>query len=683
MPTTIEMYTDTATSNTSASADAERRKKQQELIEQYGNEARTYYFLRDLKWTHKGTCAVMGNINQESGFRTNAISFDGYGSLGICQWTGGRRTNLENFLREHGYQVTSLEGQCKFLDYETKNNYATLYKCLTESCSYTLAELTTKFCKEWERPAEQYANYPRRTSSAETYNTRYANTYAGGDSEYGSSLNIDFNKTTEQLSSSDNFSYIQQEEETKQTYESVNTLAQQFKNLQENKIDYQSVSGTVGSILQQIENLAKQANIKSYTPKQFESVSALEGSTLPIYTTLVEAPFGEITLGGVTFGTANVSKKYASYPNYVQSISIKKTNGTINEYNVVLVHQIAPGDNPNYIAELLSSVGYNRIKISYGDAASGKYFQDIDALLIGVQTNFDFTGNRITYTLQATSLSYLTATTKLSFPSTTDKPSNVIKKLLNEYSDLIADYFSGMQNMTYVESAGLIPSDDKEVEIDEATNKTLIEYLAYLVALMVNENPEFADKSSYYLTINDEVVGEVGHTFSIREVFADNIKPASFMYEVNIGYPDENMIFDFNISTNYAWTATYETANKITKYKYDIDDNGKMLSSRQFSLLNSTNTSSDFEIDMNTWKQLTRFPISATLTTKQLVAPIMLLNYIKVNNYYFGNKRLTSGLYIVTEQTDTISGSGCRTTLGLTRVASDVEALTIDGRIAT
>ena len=92
----------------------------EELISTYGNEAKTYFYLRDLGWTHNGTCGVMGNINQESGFRTNAVSFDGYGSLGICQWTFGRRTNLENWLKSHSFAVDSLEGQCKFLDYEIK-----------------------------------------------------------------------------------------------------------------------------------------------------------------------------------------------------------------------------------------------------------------------------------------------------------------------------------------------------------------------------------------------------------------------------------------------------------------------------------------------------------------------------------------------------------------------------------
>ena len=143
------------------------------------------------------------------------------------------------------------------------------------------------------------------------------------------------------------------------------------------------------------------------------------------------------------------------------------------------------------------------------------------------------------------------------------------------------------------------------------------------------------------------------------------------------------MVFDFNINTDYAWAAAYNTSNKIPQYKYDIDDSGNLQTSKTLTVLSSTASNNYMQIDKNTWKQLTRFPINATLTTKELLAPILLLSYIKINNYYFGNKRITSGLYIVTEQTDVISGNGCRTSLGLTRVASDAEMLTTDGRVIT
>ena len=47
----------------------------------------------------------------------------------------------------------------------------------------------------------------------------------------------------------------------------------------------------------------------------------------------------------------------------------------------------------------------------------------------------------------------------------------------------------------------------------------------------------------------------------------------------------------------------------------------------------------------------------------------MLMSYIKINTLFYGQKDLASGL--VTEQQDTISGSGYSTELTLLRVAGD------------
>lgn len=657
-----------------------------ELIQTYGNEAKTYFYLRELGWTHKGTCGVMGNINQESGFRTTAVSFDGYGSLGICQWTFGRRTNLEKFLQQKGYALDSLEGQCKFLDYETKTGYSSLYTYLTKETSLTVEEIADKFCREWERPAEWAANYARRESSAKTYESRYRGV-ASSAASGAEGVAFDFNKTVETLSSSDNFTYIQKKEEdnkNKQPQE-AQLLSQQIKNLlsRDTTDILNNITDGAIKVLKNVEATVAAANVKSKgMTAKFQSNKAAAGSYLPIYTTCVEAPFGEVTIAGVKFGTYTVANHYTSYPNYIQSINILKTNGTLNEYTINLIHQISPGDNPNYIAELLSAQGYNKIKISYGDAASGRYFQDIEALLTDVKTSFDFTSNTISYTISASSLSYVTATTKLNFPAVTDKPSNVIKNLITDKVLALTDYFTGMKDINRVSELGLIPSNDKVVEISAVTNKTIVEYLSYLTALMVNENDDLANKSTYYLVLND-LDSAQGNTFKIKEIISGNLKPSDFMYEVDVGYPDKNMIFDFNVTTNYGWVAAYETANKIVNYNYDMDSSGNIHRQQALNTITATTSASDFRIDENTWKQLTRFPITATLTTKELIAPIMLLNYIRINNYYFGQKRLTSGLYIVTEQQDIISGNGCRTILGLTRVASDIEQLTSDGRVTT
>ena len=45
------------------------------------------------------------------------------------------------------------------------------------------------------------------------------------------------------------------------------------------------------------------------------------------------------------------------------------------------------------------------------------------------------------------------------------------------------------------------------------------------------------------------------------------------------------------------------------------------------------------------------------------------MTYIRVNTLFFGEKDIASGLYVVTDQTDSISGSGYTTTLTLLRVS--------------
>ncbi len=80
---------------------------------------------------------------------------------------------------------------------------------------------------------------------------------------------------------------------------------------------------------------------------------------------------------------------------------------------------------------------------------------------------------------------------------------------------------------------------------------------------------------------------------------------------------------------------------------------------------------------------MTNFPVTASLTIKGLLNPLMLMSYIKINHVYFGRKRITSGMYTVIGQTDTLDKNGFRTTLKLLRVAGDNQYLTTDARVAT
>lgn len=49
------------------------------------------------------------------------------------------------------------------------------------------------------------------------------------------------------------------------------------------------------------------------------------------------------------------------------------------------------------------------------------------------------------------------------------------------------------------------------------------------------------------------------------------------------------------------------------------------------------------------------------------------MEYIKVNVYYFGNKHISSGVYVVTAQEDSVGVQGFKTTLQLVRVMGDTD----------
>ena len=657
---------------------------QAQLEAQYGNEAKVYFNLRKGGWNHKGVCAVMGNIKQESGFSPGAKSSDGFGSYGLCQWTGGRKSALFEFLARSSQAKNSIKGQCDFLIHETKTSYPTIHKKLSSATPESVRDLCKYFCDKWERPNPRYANYANRMNSAQTYYDRYKGSYTGNGAEddEGNGTGIDFNKTVAKLISSDNMKYIEREQQKEESYSEKysKSFVSQLK-------DALNIFTKVGEVVNQgainLENLLKQqlaqAQSSTVDNREFISQGEINGSTLPIYKTFVEAPFVECTIGGVTFGTYQ-RNKLNSYPNYIESLKIEKTNGTINIYTLNLIHKIPPGDNPNYIAGLISNNGFNKIKISYGDANSGQYFSDIDALMTDVNTSFDFSNQVIRYTITASSLSYLLASTKLNFQSVTAKPSTVIRDLLSSQKDLLTEYFTGMKDLSIVDKLGLIPSNDKEIEISAVTDKTVLEYLQYLTSLMVDENSDLASKSSYYLFVDDDTFGPI---FRIKEVIAGISNINDLVYEVDINYPDENMAFDFNTTTDYAWTIAKESSANVDTYRYDIDNGGNINKSKANNYISTVTSDNRYLIDDNTWKDFTRFPITATLSTKQLMAPIQLLTYIKINNVYFGYKRITSGMYIVTGQIDTISNRGCRSTLQLTRVASETESLVTDGRIIT
>jgi hypothetical protein len=98
--------------------------------------------------TEAQVSGILGNLQTESNFRTNAYN-QGEGAIGIAQWLGGRRTNLENFAANQGKEVTDWRVQADFILHELKTSENGAYQKL--AATSTPAEAAAVFDKYYER----------------------------------------------------------------------------------------------------------------------------------------------------------------------------------------------------------------------------------------------------------------------------------------------------------------------------------------------------------------------------------------------------------------------------------------------------------------------------------------------------------------------------------------------------
>lgn len=76
-----------------------------------------YSYLRNNMGLNKAAaCAVLGNMQRESAFKVDNVN-EGSGAYGLIQWYD-RYDNLVSFCQEHGYQMNTVLGQMKFMEYE-------------------------------------------------------------------------------------------------------------------------------------------------------------------------------------------------------------------------------------------------------------------------------------------------------------------------------------------------------------------------------------------------------------------------------------------------------------------------------------------------------------------------------------------------------------------------------------
>ena len=399
--------------------------------------------------------------------------------------------------------------------------------------------------------------------------------------------------------------------------------------------------------------------------------------------TLVQSPFIIVTIGGVTFGSYSESGYggKVTYPNFMKSISITKVNGTVNTYNLSFQYQVRAGDDPNLLDKIFSKAANDRaITFQYGDWNAPAYiYKEEKAIITNVTSTLDMNNSVISYTVAATSDAIGLTSTQFNFPAREAKPSDVLLDIISNSRYGLKKVFTGMRSRANVISKHLIASNDMKVKLLAQSGITVLEYLNYLADSMISSsNPSGSalKKSKYFLSIHDDFTNEVGGTyFKITEVSKDTktIKSTD-TYEIDVNYPGDNFVTQFSLTNDQSWAILYEFEQDVKQeqYTYKINDDGSVSTNYTPSMLKSVLTDQMSPSKSTWWTRMTEFPVEATLTIKGLTRPSMLMTYVKLNVLFAGGvKHISSGMYIITKQVDSISNAGYTTTLTLLRVGGD------------
>lgn len=707
---------------------------QQWYISKYGTGAIVYFELMKYGYSHKACCAVLGNMQQESGIRVyTGGSSDGNGSEGLCQWTFGRKTKMQTYAQSHSVAKTwkSVDGQVAYLVYELEHSETAANKVLKND-SLSLEEMTQEFEKKFERAGVPMME--KRIKYAKEWDAKMQG--AAYATEGVSS--VDMRQRINKLYSSENYTYLpkRQQESISVSQTLIDDYSQKLKSYI-SRTSFSPTTVNTGAVPEPIlgsgpEKVQKEQIVR--TKSQFTISEAL-----------VQTPFVEVTIGGYTVGSYRGNLD--DYPNYISRLDVKKINGEINQYTIGMVYQIRPGEDPNLLDKLFSKVRYNKITIRYGDCASGALFKDTEAIITNITNNRDYASSRISYTIYATSACNYVTSIKFNFPAITDKPSNVIKDLLynnTETSNLLLEAFPGMRNQLEVMTKNWLPTNDIVLNIEAKNNMNVIQYISYLVGCMssttagvmntatqgaktlveditqgsktlvekstqgaknlvdtvtgqnlpnndptnpannstvqknittgiknivkegISEVDNVLRNSLYYLVYEDSSDGAY---FKVEEIqkLPGVSKLIRNVFEITVGYPDGNDVYDFKVNTNEAWSMLYKNNSISGEYIYDIDANGNRVMTYSPNLVNSANILN--EMQKNWWTEMVNFPIKAQLTMRGLLKPITLMDYVQVNVVFYGRKHITSGLYAIVGEQDVLAGSGFLTNLSLVRVS--------------
>ena len=178
---------------------------------------KVWFALRNAGYSEIATAAVMGNIEHESGFDPSKIESGNSIGFGLCQWSFGRRKQLEAYAASKGVSPSDIQTQIEFLLAELTpgggaNGYATDETSGKSSSKYDGTSYTRKdwtdsedidkatiaFMALFERPSyDSSINHidRRRASAKEYYEQFKGKTAPSGVS--GSSIPVS-NGTSEQ-----------------------------------------------------------------------------------------------------------------------------------------------------------------------------------------------------------------------------------------------------------------------------------------------------------------------------------------------------------------------------------------------------------------------------------------------------------------------------------------------------
>lgn len=166
------------------------------LTSLYGDsiQEQVWFALKDFGLSDVATAAVMGNIQNESGFDPAKIEGGSGIGFGLCQWSYGRRTQIEKYAASKGTSASDIQTQIEFLlaeltpgggangcaDYQISSKSSTKY----DGKSYTprdwkesddLDTATMAFMALFERPSyDSSVNHiDRRRRDAKTFYDRF------------------------------------------------------------------------------------------------------------------------------------------------------------------------------------------------------------------------------------------------------------------------------------------------------------------------------------------------------------------------------------------------------------------------------------------------------------------------------------------------------------------------------